>query len=200
MSEQTPSQAEGERDDEARSYDPPRTTPSQAEGERVDEPEEAEAGESGGERPLADASERYARARGDEEPGAHSGGESEARERIVPGTASAAEGYRTLGGTLHGEPLAGVGRTAGGEGAGLISRDHVRELLATRDDRPTLVILEGRARVVSADDLGSARYAGAVEVMSGEELTRQVGQGSPSERDLDDLAARLESMVSKLGA
>jgi hypothetical protein len=46
--EQTPSQAEGERDDtaddarEARTpergaYDPPRTTPSQAEGERGDE-------------------------------------------------------------------------------------------------------------------------------------------------------------------
>jgi hypothetical protein len=200
MSEQTPSQAEGERTEEARSHDVPRTTPSQAEGERVDEPQEGESAESAGEDPHADTPDRYARARGDEEPGAHSGGESEARERVVPGTASAAEGYRTQGGTLHGEPLAGVGATAGGEGAGLISRDHVRELLATRDDRPTLVILEGRARVVSTDDLRSQRYAGAVEVMSGEELTRQVGQGSHSERDLDDLAARLESMVSKLGA
>ncbi|MFG3658730.1 hypothetical protein [Streptomyces sp. NPDC047706] len=49
MSEQTPSQAEGERDDEMdapgtrdpgrRATDPPRTTPSQAEGERDDDEE-----------------------------------------------------------------------------------------------------------------------------------------------------------------
>ncbi|WP_167458237.1 hypothetical protein [Streptomyces ardesiacus] len=41
MSESTPSQAEGERDDEpdtADRPDPPHTTPSQAEGERDDEP------------------------------------------------------------------------------------------------------------------------------------------------------------------
>ncbi|MEU0223545.1 hypothetical protein ABZ177_04205 [Streptomyces sp. NPDC006284] len=37
MSEQTPSQAEGERDDERDAPDPPHTTPSQAEGERDDE-------------------------------------------------------------------------------------------------------------------------------------------------------------------
>ncbi|MFB7085639.1 hypothetical protein [Streptomyces sp. NPDC056296] len=38
MSDQTPSQAEGERDDERNDApDPPHTTPSQAEGERDDE-------------------------------------------------------------------------------------------------------------------------------------------------------------------
>ncbi|MCG0068284.1 hypothetical protein L0F81_34335 [Streptomyces tricolor] len=52
----------------------------------------------------------YARARGDEEPGAHSGGESQARERSVPGTASAKEGYQPEDGTVAGEPLRGVGR------------------------------------------------------------------------------------------
>ncbi|WP_455355760.1 hypothetical protein [Streptomyces sp. SYSU K217416] len=40
MSEQTPSQAEGERDDDDRPM-PPRTTPSQAEGERDDDEDEA---------------------------------------------------------------------------------------------------------------------------------------------------------------
>ncbi|MEU0372615.1 hypothetical protein ABZ070_20555 [Streptomyces sp. NPDC006283] len=40
MSEQTPSQAEGEReDDPVRGQNFPRTTPSQAEGEREEEPE-----------------------------------------------------------------------------------------------------------------------------------------------------------------
>jgi hypothetical protein len=55
MREHTPSQAEGERDDEmppgsegSQSYDPPWTTPSQAEGERDDE-------EADDERPLPDA-------------------------------------------------------------------------------------------------------------------------------------------------
>ncbi|CAM5724882.1 hypothetical protein [Streptomyces fumanus] len=38
MTEQTPSQAEGERDDEPDTQSPPHTTPSQAEGERDDEP------------------------------------------------------------------------------------------------------------------------------------------------------------------
>ncbi|MER5451675.1 hypothetical protein ABT065_39655 [Streptomyces sp. NPDC002764] len=75
MNEHTPSQAEGERDDETApeapgsrpDYDPPWTTPSQAEGERDDETEE--------ERPLADAPDRDTRARGEEEPETHSGGE-----------------------------------------------------------------------------------------------------------------------------
>ncbi|MER7051321.1 MULTISPECIES: hypothetical protein [unclassified Streptomyces] len=41
MSEQTTSQAEGERDDEPDLPDPPHTTPSQAEGERDDEDTDA---------------------------------------------------------------------------------------------------------------------------------------------------------------
>ncbi|MFD5449241.1 hypothetical protein ACWDTR_13340 [Streptomyces sp. NPDC003470] len=46
MSEQTPSQAEGERDDERTDVpNPSQTTPSQAEGERDDETEEG--GEGG---------------------------------------------------------------------------------------------------------------------------------------------------------
>jgi hypothetical protein len=44
----------------------------------------------------------------DRGPGAHSGQESPAQERIVPGTASAAEGYSSEGGTRQGDPLAGV--------------------------------------------------------------------------------------------
>jgi hypothetical protein len=51
--------------------------------------------------------DRYSRARSDE-PGAHSGAESQARERTVPGTATADEGYRPQRGTSAGEPLEGV--------------------------------------------------------------------------------------------
>ncbi|WP_240926106.1 hypothetical protein [Streptomyces sp. JB150] len=133
MSEQTPSQAEGERDDvTGTSYDPPRTTPSQAEGEREDDVEDvtqAPPGEdterqrgdqrterqseaAGSEAEGAEWQRGYARAGDEEEPGAHSGQESQARERVVPGTASAAEGYGPAGGTASGEPLTGVEQPA----------------------------------------------------------------------------------------
>ncbi|MEU2925791.1 hypothetical protein ABZ636_12180 [Streptomyces sp. NPDC007251] len=52
--------------------------------------------------------DRYHRARSDEEPGAHSGGEQQARDRSVPGTASAKEGYQPHRGTTAGKPLEGV--------------------------------------------------------------------------------------------
>ncbi|WP_255305835.1 hypothetical protein [Streptomyces sp. Wb2n-11] len=48
-------------------------------------------------------------------PGAHSGAERQAQERIVPGTASAHEGYPAKGGTADGEPLEGV-ESSGEEG------------------------------------------------------------------------------------
>ncbi|MFI6033271.1 hypothetical protein ACIBBD_03630 [Streptomyces sp. NPDC051315] len=52
--------------------------------------------------------DRYDRARSQEEPGAHSGGESRPRKRSVPGTASAEEGYQPDRGTTAGKPLEGV--------------------------------------------------------------------------------------------
>ncbi|MBP2407074.1 hypothetical protein SNS2_4508 [Streptomyces netropsis] len=53
------------------------------------------------------------RARDERGPGAHSGRESRPRERSVPGTAGAREGYPARGGTAHDEPLEGV-RARGG--------------------------------------------------------------------------------------
>ncbi len=91
-------------------------------------------------------------------------------------------------------------RNARPKGHGPITRDQVRELLGARGSKSTLVLLEGHARVVAAEELGSERYAGAVDVISGEELARTVGPGVPSEQDLDALAATLNTLVSKLGA
>lgn len=54
---------------------------------------------------------RYDRARGDEEPGAHSGAESQARKRSLRGTASNREGYQPERGTTAGKPLEGVEST-----------------------------------------------------------------------------------------
>ncbi|MEU3778436.1 hypothetical protein AB0F11_35600 [Streptomyces sp. NPDC032472] len=66
----------------------------------------------------------FARARDEAEPGAHSGSESQAHERTVPGTAGAREGYHRAG-TGSGEPLKGVeaeqdrpAREAGDEAGG----------------------------------------------------------------------------------
>ncbi|WP_458247429.1 hypothetical protein [Streptomyces sp. MAI_2237] len=63
MSEHTPSQAEGERDDDPSgtrpAYDPPWTTPSQAEGERDDETEEERPLAGGEGRPSADPRARH---------------------------------------------------------------------------------------------------------------------------------------------
>ncbi|MFF7857454.1 hypothetical protein [Streptomyces sp. NPDC007904] len=157
---------------------------------------------SGGERDDAAVPgepDRYARARGDEEPGAHSGGESQARSRVVPGTASAGEGYRTHGGTAEAEPLAGVERTPQHGASGPVTPDHLRELLGA----PTpsvLALLEGRAQVLTAEELRSDRYAGALEIITGEELGRRIATDSPSDQDLDGLAATLNSTVTKLGA
>jgi hypothetical protein len=64
------------------------------------------AGTEGPDEQRDDAEER-AEKTPDRGPGAHSGLEQEARERVVPGTASAAEGY-SGGGTGAGEPLKGV--------------------------------------------------------------------------------------------
>ncbi|MEU8546203.1 hypothetical protein AB0C81_04185 [Streptomyces roseoverticillatus] len=71
--------------------------------------------------------ESHERARDAGEPGAHSGRESRPRERSVPGTASAREGYQPQGGTAQDEALEGV--RARGEQA-----EKDREKERTRND------------------------------------------------------------------
>src|SRR5215203_4957501 len=143
--------------------------------------------------------DRHARARNEEEPGSHSGAESQPRDRIVPGTASAKEGYQTYGdgeaGTGSGEPLAGVGTPAGsaeegyepGRSAGpgpRITREHVRALLGAPVEAPAPhVVIEGRAEVVPSAELSKDRYADAIEVASAKDLTDSLGGGTPSEQD-----------------
>ncbi|MGW0465753.1 hypothetical protein ACWDX6_10830 [Streptomyces sp. NPDC003027] len=56
---------------------------------------------------AAPRKDRFARARDEEQPGATSGSERQAQERVVPGTAGAREGYQRAG-TGSGEPLTGV--------------------------------------------------------------------------------------------
>ncbi|MHC3467771.1 hypothetical protein ACYF6T_03565 [Streptomyces sp. 7R007] len=83
---------------------------------------------------------------------------------------------------------------------GPVTRDHVRQLLAPGGGSATLVVLEGRAEVIDAGELDSDRYAGAVDVVSGEELARRAGSDLPAGQDLDALTGVLNTMVAKLGA
>ncbi|CAL9336825.1 hypothetical protein [Streptomyces sp. enrichment culture] len=43
-----------------------------------------------------------------DEPGSHSGAESQAQDRSIPGTASSKEGYQPERGTTAGKPLEGI--------------------------------------------------------------------------------------------
>ncbi|MTE22031.1 hypothetical protein F0L17_23535 [Streptomyces sp. TRM43335] len=81
-----------------------------------------------------------------------------------------------------------------------ITARHVRELLDSPDPDPRLILLEGRARVVPAAQMGTDRYRGAVEVISRDALTARLDDGDPAERDPDTLAARLQAVVDGMGA
>lgn len=79
----------------------------------------------------------------------------------------------------------------------VITREHVQELLGSRNHDSTLVVLEGKVLVVPTAELGD--YRGAVEVISRNDLAAQLGSDVSSEQDLDELAARLNTVVQQLG-
>ncbi|MGW7054290.1 hypothetical protein [Streptomyces sp. NPDC054887] len=81
----------------------------------------------------------------------------------------------------------------------MITEDHVRELLRSRVAEPTLVVVEGRARVVPAADLESDAYRGAIEVVSAEDLARRLDSTDPSDQDISAVASGLNTSVAELG-
>jgi Cytochrome P450 len=86
-----------------------------------------------------------------------------------------------------------------GKGPGMtISADDVRTLLATDPDA-VLVIVEGRAAVISSKDVESPRYRGALQVVTRDELVDRVGDAELSARELGELAADLDTAVSEMG-
>ncbi|MBT2394954.1 hypothetical protein [Streptomyces sp. ISL-100] len=76
--------------------------------------------------------DREPRPRTEKGPGAHSGAERQAQERVVPGTASAREGYRTKGGTAGGESLEGVESSGEERGAQRSAKGDVTHTPARR--------------------------------------------------------------------
>jgi hypothetical protein len=79
-----------------------------------------------------------------------------------------------------------------------ISTDDVRRLLAADDGEAVLVLVGGRTAVIGASQLASEQYRGALEVISRDDLTKRLGD-APSEHDLAEQAALLDTAVSELG-
>jgi hypothetical protein len=84
----------------------------------------------------------------------------------------------------------------------IITADVVRDLLGSSVTEPTLVILEGSARVVPAEALENGEYAGSIVVAGREDVRRlaeNVDLDSPSGTEVRELAERLDSAASELG-
>ncbi|MGV0838255.1 hypothetical protein [Mycolicibacterium thermoresistibile] len=80
-----------------------------------------------------------------------------------------------------------------------ISTDDVRRLLAADSADATLVMVEGRVEVISAGQLADPNYRGALEVITRRDLQNRIGAGEPSERELAEQAAALETALDELG-
>jgi hypothetical protein len=79
-----------------------------------------------------------------------------------------------------------------------ISIDDVRRLLQSDEPDSVLVLVEGRTEVIGAGRLASEQYRGALEVISRDDLVKRLGD-APSEHDLAEQAALLDSAISELG-
>jgi hypothetical protein len=79
-----------------------------------------------------------------------------------------------------------------------ISTDDVRRLLKSDEPDSVLVLVEGRTEVIAARRLASEAYRGALEVVSRDELVKRLG-AAPSEHDLAEQAALLDSAISEMG-
>jgi hypothetical protein len=80
----------------------------------------------------------------------------------------------------------------------MISADDVRQLLAAAEKDAILVVIEGRAEVIGAGRLASDEYRGALEVVARDDLVRRIGE-SPSDHEISEQAALLDTAVSELG-
>jgi hypothetical protein len=79
-----------------------------------------------------------------------------------------------------------------------ISVDDVRRLLNSDEKDAVLVVIEGRAEVIGAGGLASEEYRGALEVITREDLIGRVG-AEPSEHELAEQSAQLDSAISEMG-
>lgn len=81
----------------------------------------------------------------------------------------------------------------------MISVDDVRRLLSAGDPEAVLVLIEGRAEVVSPAELKSAAYRGALRVASRKEIVDRTSSPNLSDRELTEQAENLDAAVRNLG-
>ncbi|AFJ35449.1 hypothetical protein MINTM001_27010 [Mycobacterium paraintracellulare] len=80
-----------------------------------------------------------------------------------------------------------------------IGADDVRRLLASQEQDAALVVVEGRAAVVTPEDLNSAEYRGALQVATRQELVQRIGRAELSDRELAEQGEDLDTAVRNLG-
>lgn len=80
----------------------------------------------------------------------------------------------------------------------MISADDVRRLLSADQKDATLVLIEGRAEVIGAGRVASDEYRGALEVIARDDLVQRIGD-SPSDHQIEEQAAQLDTAVSEMG-
>lgn len=84
----------------------------------------------------------------------------------------------------------------------IITAEHVRQLLSSPEDDPTLVVRNGAASVVSGADPAGEGEPASMVVVGRDDLRRlahNLDLDHPSARDLEELAQRLSSTVAELG-
>jgi hypothetical protein len=80
-----------------------------------------------------------------------------------------------------------------------IGADDVRRLLASPEDDAALVVVEGRAAIVTPAEANSAEYRGALQIATRQELVQRVGRAQLSDRELAEQAEELDTAVRNLG-
>ncbi len=80
-----------------------------------------------------------------------------------------------------------------------VAPENVRALLASQEADAVLVLIEGRAEVVSPKQLDSPDYRGALQIATRDELVQRVGGDTLSDRELAEYAEELDSAIRNLG-
>lgn len=82
-----------------------------------------------------------------------------------------------------------------------ISADDVRRLIqASELPGAVLVLIQGHTEVLSAEQLDSDEYRGALQVIARSDLIGRTQGAQMSEEQMTEEAAKLDSAISELGA
>jgi hypothetical protein len=81
-----------------------------------------------------------------------------------------------------------------------VSAEDVRRLLERDDEQAVLVAIEGRIDVVSAAELESPDYLGALQIATRQEMLERTEGAQLSERELAEQAEELDTALRNLGA